>query len=46
MGTADHFVVDHAGHLSDPVPLGSQTELAVISDLEWREKDDRSGDAG
>ena len=38
------FIVDHASHLPDPVALGSQTGLVVISRLGWREKDDRSGD--
>jgi hypothetical protein len=29
--TADHLVFDHAGHFADPVAMGSQTGLVVIS---------------
>jgi hypothetical protein len=41
----DHHVVDHASHLSEPVALGSQAGLVVISCAGSREKDDRSGEA-
>jgi hypothetical protein len=34
MGTADHLVVDHASHLSDPLALGSPTGLVLIIRLE------------
>jgi hypothetical protein len=30
-GAGDHPVVDHASYLSDPVALGSQTGLVVIT---------------